>query len=134
LPTWTVDGVRTADADLAARGVQQRVVVAVHEDTGEIAGLTELQFWPERPAIALQQDTSVSATHRGRGLGAFVKSEMLRWLDTERPPELECILTSVAPHNVHMRRVNDQLGFVRTRTAQLVEGTVEDLAARLVPA
>jgi mycothiol synthase len=131
LPTWTVERVRAAEADLVARNVQQRVVAAVREDTGEIVGLTELQFRPERPAIGLQQDTAVSAAHRGHRLGVFMKSEMLRWLAADPGSGLDCILTSTAPSNVHMNRINEELGFVRTRTAQLVEGDVEDLVARL---
>jgi mycothiol synthase len=131
LPTWTVERVRAAETDLVARGVQQRVVVAVHEATGDIVGLTELQFRPERPAIGIQQDTSVRAAHRGHRLGVFIKSEMLRWVAAEAGCRLDCIMTNTAPSNTHINRINEELGFVHTRTAQLVEGSVEALTDRL---
>lgn len=133
VPTWSVERIRAAEAELAARNIRQRVVAAMHEATGEIVGLTELQVRPDRPGIGVQQDTSVRATHRGHALGMYVKSEMLRWVDADGDLRPDCILTSVAPDNVHMRRINDELGFVVTRTAQLVEGSVEELATRMTP-
>ena len=131
LPEWTVERVRAAEAELTARGIKQWVVVAVHQPTGEIAGLTELQFRDERPGIGLQMDTSVRPNHRGHRLGLFVKSQMLHWLDSGDISSLDGIQTSVAPHNPHMLRINEALGFTVARTAQLMEGDVQQLMSQL---
>jgi hypothetical protein len=41
-PEWTVERVRQHEADMREQGDESRVVVAVHELSGVIAGLTEL--------------------------------------------------------------------------------------------
>src|SRR4051794_6974602 len=52
-------------ATLAARGLKLYVVVAVHEKTGEVAGLTEVVVPAQHPTRADQYDTVVVPRHRG---------------------------------------------------------------------
>ncbi|AGL17027.1 GNAT family N-acetyltransferase [Actinoplanes sp. N902-109] len=131
IPVWTPERIRAAERDLAARGVERRVVVAVHEATGEIAGLTELQFHPERPRVGIQQDTSVRREHRGHGLGRFVKAEMLGWVTATRDLRPELVMTTTATQNAHMRRINEELGFELARRIQLAEIKTDALRAAL---
>jgi mycothiol synthase len=131
LPEWTSDQVRTAEEDLRRRGIDQRVVVAVHEPTGAVAGLTELELHPNRQDVGYQQYTTVRAEHRGRGLGRSVKSAMVRWLVDERP-QITRIGTSTAAGNVHMIRVNHQIGFKTMRSMIDVEAGIDALAAVLM--
>ena len=131
---WTPERVRTHEADLSARGVRNRVTVAVHEnggeDGGEVAALTELSVRPEQPSRAFQQDTAVVAGFRGHGLGLAVKGAMLRRLTAEQPG-VEQIFTQTAHDNVHMIRINHALGFVTTAALSELEVGVAELAKRL---
>lgn len=129
-PQWTVDRVREREAELAALGVEQRVVVAVHEATGAVAGMTELEVLPNDLNWGLQRDTAVSPAHRGRGLGRCVKAEMIRWLLADRPG-FQRIQTTTGAANAHMSRVNHELGFVTVRTMVAVNQRLEELEARL---
>jgi GNAT superfamily N-acetyltransferase len=131
IPAWTSERIRAAEADLASRGVDHRVVVAVETSTGNIAGLTELQFHPGRPQLGIQQDTSVRREYRGRGLGRFVKSAMLEWVTATRDPRPVQVFTTTATENTRMRRINEDLGFVLARKIQLGEADPEKLSRAL---
>ncbi|WP_290049831.1 GNAT family N-acetyltransferase [Amycolatopsis solani] len=110
-PEWTAERVRAAEAEARAQGLVQHLVVAVHEETGTVAGLTEVCVHPRRPDWGYQRDTAVVAAHRGRGLGRCVKADMVRWLLAERPG-LRWISTNTGAENTHMIRVNREVGFV----------------------
>jgi GNAT superfamily N-acetyltransferase len=132
LPAWTPELVRRAEADLRERNVEQRVVAAVHEHTGTTAGLTEIQLYPHRADLAFQHDTAVLAEHRGHGLGRWIKAHMNTWLTAERPA-LTHVRTSTAADNVHMIRVNTQLGYAIIRKMVTVEVETKTLHDRLGP-
>jgi len=129
-PQWTVQRVREREAELSAVGVEQRVVVAVHEATGAVAGLTELEVHPSDLGWGFQRDTAVLPAHRGEGLGRCVKAEMIRWLLADRP-EFKRIQTTTGADNKHMSRVNHQLGFTTARTMVAVNLELAELEARL---
>ncbi|WP_239082198.1 GNAT family N-acetyltransferase [Actinoplanes teichomyceticus] len=119
-PTWTPERIRRAEAELRERNVEQRVVAAVHEETGTAVGLTELEFYPHRPDFGYQQETAVLAGHRGRGLGRLMKARMMDWVVQERPGTTH-VWTTTADDNVHMRRVNEQIGYATIRVMVNVE-------------
>lgn len=102
--------VRRYEAARAVRGQRLRVVCAQETSTGEIAGLTELFVRSAGPR-AEQGGTAVPAAHRGRGLGLWVKANMLTWLLADHPGVTE-VETRNATDNLHMRRVNTRLGYV----------------------
>ncbi|HWO59174.1 MAG TPA: GNAT family N-acetyltransferase [Umezawaea sp.] len=131
-PQWTVERVREHEAELEALGVDHRVVVVVHEATGLVAGLTELEVHPNDLNWGYQRDTAVVPAHRGRGLGRCVKAEMIRWLLADRP-RFQRIQTTTGAENTHMSRVNHQLGFVTARTMVAVNAEIGDLEERLAP-
>jgi GNAT superfamily N-acetyltransferase len=72
----------------------------------------------------------VLAAHRGHGLGAWLKAANLRRLTAARPVVRE-VRTSNAADNEHMLRVNRQVGFTVTASAQNREAALADLRARL---
>jgi GNAT superfamily N-acetyltransferase len=129
-PVWTVDSVRAHEAEFRARGVENRVVVAIDESTGEVAGMTELAVKATNPLWGYQRETAVLPSHRGRGLGRCIKAEMIRWLLAERPGFVR-IQTTTAAENVHMSRVNLQLGFQTVRTTLGVNAEVDTLESKL---
>lgn len=118
-PAWTPEVVRAQEATAREAGVELRVVVAVEEPTGLVVALTEVPLHPNDSTHTRWQDTVVTPAHRGKGLAAFIKAHMLRWLLADRPA-LERIDTGTAATNFPMIRVNEQLGFVTTREVLVV--------------
>jgi GNAT superfamily N-acetyltransferase len=128
-PDWTVDRVRRHEAELRERGDEQRIVIAVHEGTGVVAGLTEMVISHARPTVGYQQETAVLPAYRGRGLGRFVKALQMRRLTAERP-DVGWVATNTAADNVHMIRVNQQVGYRTDATVADVEARIDALAPR----
>lgn len=129
-PDWTPARVRAEEAVAHARGCELRVVVAVHESSAEVAGLTYLEVHGHRPDLAIQQDTAVLAMHRGHGLGAWLKAANLALLAADHP-QVTHVRTSNAADNAHMLRVNRQMGFAAEVATEIREAGVADLATRL---
>jgi mycothiol synthase len=114
--------VRDEEATAARFGRELRVVVAVHEDSGAVAGLTEVFVLPT-PRRSVQNDTAVLAAHRGHGLGLWIKADMLVRLRAERPEVAE-LLTGNAASNEHMLRINTRLGYRMWANELVFEGAV----------
>ena len=127
-PEWTVDRVRAAETEALDEDIEERVVVAVHDETGEVVGLTQLQLHPRRPGWGYQRDTVVVEAHRGRALGLAMKAEMLRWLT---PLDLDLVYTGTNADNVHMIAVNHALGFTTVRSLVEVDRTAAGLLEAL---
>ncbi|MBE1500805.1 GNAT superfamily N-acetyltransferase [Amycolatopsis lexingtonensis] len=128
-PEWTPARVRATEAEARSQGLEQRIVAAVHEGTGEVVGFTEVCVHPRRADWGYQRDTAVLAGHRGHGLGRCVKAHMIRWLLAERPG-LRRISTTTGAENVHMLRVNRELGLSSLPAVIAVQ---QDLDALLSP-
>lgn len=98
------------DAPRAALGLRVYSFAALHEVTGEMAALTQVEVEQEFPGWANQHMTAVTRSHRGHRLGLLVKTAMLEWLATAEP-QLENIVTGNAASNDHMIAINEQLGY-----------------------
>ncbi|QUQ72583.1 GNAT family N-acetyltransferase [Kutzneria sp. CA-103260] len=129
-PDWTVERIRRIEAEQAQLGVEQHVVVAVHEESGAVVGFTEIELYAASKDLAHQFDTAVLPAHRGHGLGRHVKARMAERLRSERP-EIAWISTSTGAENAHMIRVNTALGFVVSHTMVVLTGEVEVISRRL---
>jgi GNAT superfamily N-acetyltransferase len=95
---------------LLRRGLKPYIVLAVHEASGEVAGLTEVVVPAQHPERADQYDTIVVRHHRGYGIDRAIKARMLFELRTAEPSLLE-VQTWNAQHNESMLKVNAELGF-----------------------
>jgi GNAT superfamily N-acetyltransferase/RimJ/RimL family protein N-acetyltransferase len=102
--------IRRGELRIAAQGLRYYTVAARHDQTGELAGLTQLGVDPMQPDWGFQELTAVTRAHRGHRLGLLVKVAMLDLL-ADREPELERILTDNAGANSHMIAINADLGF-----------------------
>jgi GNAT superfamily N-acetyltransferase len=109
--------VRAVERHSREAGRERRVVAAVHERSGAVAGLTVLEITLLAPELAYQDDTVVLPEHRGHGLGLWVKAEMLRWLAADGAA-VRRIRTTTDPTNDHMLRINERLGFRRVRVRE----------------
>ncbi|MEV0374225.1 GNAT family N-acetyltransferase [Streptomyces sp. NPDC050636] len=113
---WDLDRVRAAATAVSARGDILHTVAAIDRSDGAIAGFTELVVPGSGTGDAQHYGTAVLPEHRGRGLARSMKAASIVQA-RERHPRLGGLLTDTADNNPHMRRVNDELGYLPTHTA-----------------
>ena len=101
---WDAQRVRERVNDLQPRyGMHDYAVAARHDDTGELAALTEVAVDPEDPGWGHQVITAVTREHRGHRLGLLLKLAMMELLATTEP-QLERIETwNAAEQRAHGR-------------------------------
>jgi GNAT superfamily N-acetyltransferase len=128
--SYDSERLRASLATLQARGLKPYVVLAVHEQSGTVAGLTEVVVPAQRPTRADQYDTVVVRTHRGYGLGRALKARMLSELRTAEPQVLD-VQTWNAVGGEAMGRINDELGFKPNREWREYDVDVDDVLRRL---
>lgn len=80
------------------------------ENDGNISGLTETFYRSDQPSILHQGLTGVKEKYRGRGLGKWLKAEMIRYVK-ESFPNVQFIYTDFAITNAPMIEINKRLGF-----------------------
>jgi RimJ/RimL family protein N-acetyltransferase len=107
---WDAERIRERVSLRPRYGMRDYAVAARHDDTGELAGLTELAVDPDDPGWGHQLFTVVTRKHRGHRIGLLLKVAMLELLATAEPG-LERISTWNAGSNEHMIAVNDALGY-----------------------
>lgn len=107
-----IDAQRVRDSErlITALGVRYYSVAARCDETGELAGLTQLAVDPQVPGWGYQHLTAVARAHRGHRLGLLVKVAMMELL-AEAEPGLERMITGNADVNSHMIAINEALGF-----------------------
>lgn len=130
--TWDAARVRAAEERVIAQGTRWYSVAAMHDATGQMAGLTQVNVDPDVPGWAFQEITAVTRPHRGHRLGMLVKVAMLARLATDEPG-IRQIMTFNAVKNDHMIGVNAELGHRVTDHFQSYEIAV-DAARKLAAA
>ncbi|HEY2948229.1 MAG TPA: GNAT family N-acetyltransferase [Micromonosporaceae bacterium] len=120
---------RDSLATLHRRGLKPYIVVAIHEQSGAVAGLTEVVVPAQHPTRADQYDTIVVPAHRGYGVGRAIKARMLFELRAAEPTLAE-VQTWNAAVNEPMVKVNAELGFQPDREWREYEADVADLVRR----
>lgn len=117
---------------LHQRGLKPYIVLAIHEQSQTVAGLTEVVVPAQRPGRADQYDTIVVRSHRGYGIDRAIKARMLFELRAAEPGLLE-VQTWNAQHNESMLKVNAELGFEADRDWYEYGADVAQLVQRLEP-
>ncbi|WP_189114450.1 GNAT family N-acetyltransferase [Pilimelia terevasa] len=117
-------------ACLERRGMSPHVIVAVHERSDEVAGLTEVVVPAQRPSRADQYDTVVVPDHRGYGIDRAMKARMLFELRAAAPRVRE-VQTWNDPQDRHLININADMGFRTDRPWLEYEAEVPALVARL---
>jgi len=96
------------------------------EPSGSVSGLTEVIYEPEEPDRLYQGLTGVREGQRGRGLGKWLKAEMLLRVRRELPG-VRIVSTWNATTNDAMLAINERLGFREHRVSEMPQMTVEAL-------
>ncbi|MFX0204998.1 MAG: GNAT family N-acetyltransferase [Candidatus Hodarchaeota archaeon] len=100
------------------------------EADGTISGITETFYHPDRKTILDQGLTGVKEEYRGRGLGKWLKAEMLSYV-RERFPDVGVIATDFALTNDPMIAINRRLGFKFYKKYKAYKFDVEELSRSL---
>jgi GNAT superfamily N-acetyltransferase len=108
--TFSADHLRKMEASIFARGYQRWTLYVREKNSGKFAGYTEVLWNPNRPEIILQGITGVFPKYRNKGLGRWIKAEMLQKVCARRP-QARYVRTENADINAPMMKINDELGF-----------------------
>lgn len=111
----TPEDLREWEVYAAARSVERWTVVAQQIASGELVGLTEVDWHPDKPGLLTQSGTVVKPKFRGRGIGRWLKATMLDLVLRERQ-QVTRVRTSNADSNESMLRINEALGFRQLKT------------------
>jgi GNAT superfamily N-acetyltransferase len=126
---FTPETIRQIEKRFKDLGRKHLTYITVEHD-GEISGLTEMLYRPERDYIIEQLLTGVSDKHRGRGLGKWLKAVMLLRI-REEFPNVKIVSTGNATTNTPMLSINDRLGFKVHKESITGQLTVESLGKYL---
>ncbi len=126
---WTTDDVVELDEFLAGAGLERWTTIAFGPDD-QPAGLTVVTKNTAKPRISGQGDTVVLDSHRGRGLGRWLKADMIERVRANAP-DIEALDTENAGSNDAMLAINIAMGFRPVYELGYWQSTVEDLRPKL---
>lgn len=95
-----------------------------------ISGLTEMLMVESMPWKAIQNLTGVREKYRGRGLGKWLKADMLLFV-RDNYPDIKYITTGNAYSNAPMLAINTRLGFTTYKQAKNFMFELKELREKL---
>ena len=107
------DAARVRDRWNNRFGHREYAVAAIHDATGDMAGIVQVVVHPQTPEWGGIAFTAVAREHRGHRLGLLVKVAITEQLIAAEP-DLRHITTMNAAPNRHMIAINELLGYVVT--------------------
>ena len=109
-------------------GRPRRAAPSSRSTRGQVVGFSGLIRRAADPHLAEHGLTSVTATHRNRGIATALKRAQIAWASRSGYREL---MTSTQVENAPMRAVNDKLGYEPRPAWIRVEGALEEVEAAL---
>lgn len=113
----------------------QFMTLITREENGDISGLTEMIYAPERHNMIEQMLTGVQEKYRGSGKGKWLKALMLLKVRKEFP-QVEIVTTGNATTNEPMLAINQRLGFKKHKEwiiGQISVEKIEEFLAKKGP-
>ena len=101
------------------RGVEHHMIV-LHDTSGVVAGVTDVEWSPREPGRVGQILTAVRRDVRGRGLARGIKAAMLLHIRNHFPAVTE-LVTSSPLGNEPMLAINHRLGFTNVETSVIYQ-------------
>ena len=126
----TPEMLRDIEAKQAARGRTMLTYVAVHQRSGQWAGFTTIAQQSLEPHLAWQWDTGVHPDHRNKGLGRWLKGQMIKRLHHDYP-DVRIVDTENAGSNEPMLNINIAMGFKPILVTNYWQGDLATLRERL---
>lgn len=126
---WTTEDVVELDEFLAGAGLERWTTIAFGPDD-EPAGLTVVTRNTAKPRIGGQGDTVVIDAHRGRGIGRWLKADMIERVRADAP-DVQALDTENAGSNDAMLAINIAMGFAPVYELGYWQSTVADLRPKL---
>ncbi len=119
---YTPEFLRDIEKNIFAKGERRWTLYITDPSTHKVVGLTEVSWSPNRAMILYQGFTGVYPEYRSKGLGRWLKAEMMQKILSERP-EVKFIRTTNANSNAPMLKINVEMGFkpYRSNTVWQVE-------------
>ncbi len=100
------------------------------EKDGRISGMTEIYYDPREGYKINQELTGVRPEFRGKGIGKWLKAQMILHIK-DTYPDAERIITGNAEANAPMLSINTRMGFKKYKGGEGYKFEVEDIAKRL---
>ncbi len=107
---YTPQQIQELDEAAQHSGLEQWVLFAREQDSGELVGYTAVFFRANQPEEAGQGDTIVAPAYRQQGVARWLKAAMLAKIKQERP-DVRYITTLNANNNVSILSINEALGY-----------------------
>lgn len=121
---------RDIESAVMASRCQINNLTAVHKPSGAFVGYTQVKTQDLQPDLAWQWDTGVHPDHRNKGLGRWLKAEMvLRIVDDY--PDVRRIDTENAASNEPMLNINLAMGFKPIHDTFIWQGQLATVRERL---
>lgn len=99
------------------------------ENDGSASGVTRMEYNPGKPHEITQDITGVLDSHRGRGLGKWLKAHMMLHVLAQYPA-LVYVVTGNASVNAPMLSINQRMGFKEYAQFVMYKAAVDDLATQ----
>jgi mycothiol synthase len=109
--TVTPEQRRQEERELASNGYEWHTLIS-REPDGTISGLTEIFYAPAEPRRLEQELIGVKAGYRGRGVGKWLKAEMLAFV-AQSFPQAIFVNTGNADQNGPIVSITSAWGFAR---------------------
>jgi GNAT superfamily N-acetyltransferase len=109
---------------------QLHIVIASHEESGEFAGYTIIKTQELQPDLAWQWDTGVHPDHRNKGLGRWLKADLITRVVRDYPAVTR-VDTFNAGSNEPMLNINVAMGFRPIHLSRAWQGDLATARRRL---